>query len=252
LAKKGGVMRALAALFMVMLTLLPARAADVAMFRNLGFSPDGRFFAFMEHGVQDGSGFPYANVFIIDLEQDAFAAKPVRVLLQTEAPNSLPAMRQALQAARPDLSRLRINELLTGRELFHAPATQGMSPAMRAHFVLWPHQLGQAEFTYVLQLSAFPLPGGDCAPGTVESALGFALDVMSMASGEGARLYEDERVPKSRHCVTRYAIDRVIHFRPAHGKARTVVIVRYGYFAFEGLDERYLAVPVQLPALGGK
>jgi predicted secreted protein len=206
----------------------------------------------MEYGVQDGSGFPYASIFIIDLRRDAFATRPVRIVIDKEMLDVRVAMRQALQEAGAALKKLKIEPLLTGRELFHASATEGMSAAIRAQFVLWPFQLGNPKFTHTLQLSTFPLPGGDCPLNTVESARGFALDAVDMNTGSGLRLYEDRRVPKSRHCAIAYAIDRVIHFRPRNGEARTVVILRYGYYSFEGLDERYLAVPVQLPALGGK
>ena len=43
-----------------------ARAGDVAELEILGFSDDGGVFAFEEYGVQDGSGFPYANRYYID------------------------------------------------------------------------------------------------------------------------------------------------------------------------------------------
>jgi hypothetical protein len=42
---------------------LVAQAGDAAKLDILGFSKDGGVFAFEEYGVQDGSGFPYANRF---------------------------------------------------------------------------------------------------------------------------------------------------------------------------------------------
>ncbi|RUV10776.1 DUF2259 domain-containing protein, partial [Mesorhizobium sp. M5C.F.Ca.IN.020.32.2.1] len=42
-------------------TSLDAQAGDVAELEILGFTSDGGAFAFEEYGVQDGSGFPYAN-----------------------------------------------------------------------------------------------------------------------------------------------------------------------------------------------
>jgi predicted secreted protein len=245
-------MRMLLILLLVLLALPRGQAAEVASFRQLGFSPGGDFFAFMEYGVQDGSGFPYANVFIIDLERDAFAMPPVRVLIREGTGDARAAVHQALRKAKAALARFHVDPLRTGRELFHAPPTEGTEPAMLAQFVLWPFQLGMAEETFTLRLSAFPLPGGDCPAVATDGTKGFALDVTDPKTGESLSLYADERLPGSRRCVSRYAIDRVIHYRPARGQARTVVIVRYGYYAFEGLDERYLAVPVQLPAPGGK
>ena len=43
-----------------------AEAGDYADRTILGFSPDGSTFAFEEFGVQDGSGFAYANIYMID------------------------------------------------------------------------------------------------------------------------------------------------------------------------------------------
>jgi predicted secreted protein len=54
-------------------------------------------FAFEEYGVQDGSGFPYANRFYIDVDTDSFivADSPIRVRIDDEdAGSPLPGPRQ--------------------------------------------------------------------------------------------------------------------------------------------------------------
>jgi predicted secreted protein len=48
------------------------RAGDVAELAILGFSQSGGIFAFEEYGVQDGSGFPYANRYYIDTATDSY------------------------------------------------------------------------------------------------------------------------------------------------------------------------------------
>jgi len=245
-------MRILLAILLVLTSAPHLRAAMVADFRNLGFSPDGRHFAFMEYGVQDGSGFPFANIFVIDLDRDAWAGPPVRVLLEKEARNAREAMRAALRRAAPTLERAGISPLLTGRELFHAPPTEGTGPAITATFSGWPWQRSDPRWRHVLRLSTFPLPGGDCDPHATEGARGFALDARAGTTAGFVRLYTDRRVPPSRHCPTVYAIDRVIRYMPPRDASRDttvrdVAVIRYGYPAFEGLDERYLAVPLALP-----
>ena len=58
----------------------PAAAGDAAELGILGFSADGGVFAFEEYGIQDGSGFPYSSIFIIDTAKDAFIpGTPIRV-----------------------------------------------------------------------------------------------------------------------------------------------------------------------------
>ena len=70
----------LAALATALLLLsVAARAGDMATVQILGFSDDGGIFAFEEYGVQDGSGFPYANRYYIDTANDTFLhGTPVR------------------------------------------------------------------------------------------------------------------------------------------------------------------------------
>ena len=43
-----------------------AAAGDTASLSVLGYSPDGKVFAFEEYGIFDGSGFPYSNIYFID------------------------------------------------------------------------------------------------------------------------------------------------------------------------------------------
>ena len=70
---------ALLTAFAVLGALAPAKAGDAATLNVLGFSSDGAIFAFEEYGVQDGSGFPYANRYYIDTATDTFLpGSPIR------------------------------------------------------------------------------------------------------------------------------------------------------------------------------
>ena len=60
-------------------------AGDFADREIFGFSPDGGTFAFEEFGVQDGSGFPYATIYVIDTAKDAWVSgTPIRVRIDDE------------------------------------------------------------------------------------------------------------------------------------------------------------------------
>ena len=62
-----------------------ASAGDFAELNILGFSADGAVFAFEQYGVQDGSGFPYAERFYIDTGDDSFVSgTPIRVRIDDE------------------------------------------------------------------------------------------------------------------------------------------------------------------------
>src|SRR5580765_3651756 len=73
------------AMFAQFATSISAHAGDVAELEILGFTKDGGVFAFEEYGVQDGSGFPYANRYYIDTSSDSFLkGTPIRVRLDDE------------------------------------------------------------------------------------------------------------------------------------------------------------------------
>src|SRR5690606_10447936 len=77
-----------------------AQAGDRALFDALGYSPDGRYFAFEEYGVQDGSGFPYSNIYVIDLVDDVWVGgSPFRVRIDADGAPQQAARQDAREAA---------------------------------------------------------------------------------------------------------------------------------------------------------
>ncbi|HEY7765546.1 MAG TPA: DUF2259 domain-containing protein, partial [Aestuariivirgaceae bacterium] len=105
------------------LTAPPAFAADAAERDILGFSPDGRYFAFEQYGVQDGSGFPYSEIFIIDLEEDRWLeGTPVRIRLDDETQSLGKARAEASGKAREYLLSARIED--NARVLASNPVNQ--------------------------------------------------------------------------------------------------------------------------------
>lgn len=63
----------------------PVLAADALALKVLGFSPDGRYFGFVQYGMQAEAGTNLAETFLIDTATDRFAqGSPVRVT--TEMP----------------------------------------------------------------------------------------------------------------------------------------------------------------------
>ena len=52
--------------------LQPSLAGDHAVFVNLGWSKDYSHFSFGQYGIEDGSGFPYADIFIVHVAENRF------------------------------------------------------------------------------------------------------------------------------------------------------------------------------------
>jgi hypothetical protein len=43
----------------------------------IGFSPDGRYFAFEQYGFNEGEGLPYSHMYFIDVERNDYVTKPI-------------------------------------------------------------------------------------------------------------------------------------------------------------------------------
>ncbi|TJU93732.1 MAG: DUF2259 domain-containing protein [Mesorhizobium sp.] len=225
-------------------TPILARAGDVAELEILGFTKDGGVFAFEEYGVQDGSGFPYANRYYIDTNDDSFLkGTPIRVRLDDETATIEAARLQARQKGEAIISQAELS------------ANRGIT----------------AGFNSVTELSADPHrmvvnPRPIFSP--VDQPLEFRLDVLGMNNTEGCEsqgeingfrllrveardggttklLHEDKSIPKSRGCPNGYSIGAVQTFSMDSLSAYAVVIAVRQY-GFEGPDYRWIAVTGRL------
>ncbi|MDX8521438.1 DUF2259 domain-containing protein [Mesorhizobium dulcispinae] len=221
-----------------------AYAGDVAELEILGFSKDGGIFAFEEYGVQDGSGFPYANRYYIDTATDTFLeGTPVRVRLDDEA--------ATIEAARLQ-SRQKGEAIVSQAEL---AANRGIT----------------AGFNAVTELSADPYrmavnPRPIFSP--VDDLLEFRLDEVAVNDTEGCQsqgeingfrllrieakdggktelLHEDKSIPKSRGCPNGYRIGAVQTFS-MQGLSAYAVLIAVRQYGFEGPDFRWIAVTGRL------
>jgi predicted secreted protein len=215
------------------LAAAPAQAGDVAQKRVLGFSPDGAYFAFQQSGVQDGSGFPDAEVYVIDTARDAWApGTPVRKLLQSEKASRSDAVKAAMAEAQPILAERRIGD--KGRLL--ASSRKGSQRlAFRRRGAARPAALTLTEET---------LASKECARFTDRPVKGFTLGLELPESR--IVLHRDDKLPDSRGCALRYAISDVIRHE-AGGRETYAVLIRMEKHGFEGPDTRYLAVTRRLP-----
>jgi predicted secreted protein len=229
-----------------------ALAGDTASRTLIGFSPDGSAFAFMESGVQDGSGFPYASVYFVDIAADAWAAPPVEVRLEAEAEIGAEgaAVLQAMRAAWPALERLGVST--PARLLWSHPLTEAATGDPEEHGG-WPGSVA-ADFTdgrngsFTLLLDETEAPDGDCAQYDADIK-GFALTLRVNDSNTSERIYADDEVPDSRVCPLGYSLSDVLEGPArADGGRSLVVVVNVFRLGFEGWDRRFIAIPFAPPA----
>ncbi|PDQ19594.1 hypothetical protein CN311_18635 [Mesorhizobium sanjuanii] len=223
---------------------LAAHAGDVAELEILGFSQDGSVFAFEEYGVQDGSGFPYANRYYINTADDSFLqGTPIKVRLDDENA-TLEAAR--LQARQKGEAIVKQDELTANRGI-----TAGFNPVT---------ELSADPFRMVVNPRPIFFP--------VDDPLEFRLDEIGMNNTEGCEsqgeingfrllrieakagsqthlLHEDKSIPKSRGCPNGYRIGAVQTFSP-QGLSAYAVLIAVRRYGFEGPDFRWIAVTGRL------
>lgn len=232
---------AIAALCLLAAASTPASAGDTATMEVLGFSPDGKIFAFEEYGVQDGSGFPYANRFYIDTATDSFLPDtPVRVRIDDESASVAQARRQAADKGAA---------IASDAEL---AANRGFAAAANAVTELSadPHQflfLPRAVFPPIddpvaLRLEETNFPAiSDCMGAT--QVKGFRLlQIDPDKPGQSRVLHEDSSIPASRGCPLGYKLGAVQTLFAANGAAVIAVLIAVERVGFEGPDHRWIAV----------
>jgi predicted secreted protein len=225
--------------------LVPAAAGDTASVNVLGFTPDGRVFAFEEYGVQDGSGFPYAHRFYIDSATDTFMPEtPIRVLLEDES--------QTVQAARQQ-AKVRGEKLFKDAVLdrnrgdlvaFNAVTEDSADP----HRIVanprpfFPPIVPALEF----RLEEFSMPPPERCEGMGKVA-GFRLIRMDpQPNGPIKLLHEDANLPLSRGCPNGYRLGGLQTFFPENGAPVYAILISIRSYGFEGPDFRWIAATGRL------
>jgi len=237
---------ALLAASLTLFSTAPALAGDAAQFDPIGFSEDGRYFAYEEYGIQDGSGFPYDTVYVVDLIADKWVGKPVRVRLDDETAGLPQARQQAMQQAKAMLDQA---ALTTPAQILMLNADGEIAAdGTETNFALFGNGLTTLGDTFRLSLSTFESTTTEpCASYGMEGPVqGFALTLDTPASaGNGVEIHRDEAVPASRGCVSDYRIHAVIAPFPAGSSASPMVAVVSVYsLGFEGPDRRFVTIPV--------
>jgi predicted secreted protein len=227
-----------------------ARAGDAAEREIIGFSPDGRYFAFEQYGVQDGSGFPYSEIFLIDLNDDAWVeGTPVRIRLEDESQSLGAARRQALATAQPFLTKARVtdNARIFASNVLYERIADPRLMSFRTFYTsfghLEPGEADDAEISLMLEEIVLPAPK-DCPAGDTPLA-GFVLKAKH-GSGAFEEVYRDREIPASRRCPLKYSLSDAVSLLAGDGGIqRIVVMINVFSYGFEGPDRRFVAVNLQ-------
>ena len=221
------------------------QAGDFAERRIIGFSPSGSHFAFEQFGIQDGSGFPYSEIFVINMKTDTWVSgTPIRVRLKNEKATLHQARTRARKKASKRLKKLRIRR--PGRLLASAPVTEVGANPHELGFRPYGFQTSSEDIQTVL-IDVFDLPGPAHCSSFGPKSKGFALSLRHDGKENITEIYRDTSLPKSRGCTQDYAISDIIMF-PEFDKAKVMVaLVSIFTHGFEGADRRFIAVKLPVP-----
>jgi predicted secreted protein len=219
-----------------------AHAGDFAKRHIHGFSPNGGLFAFEEYGVQDGSGFPYSTIYVIDTNTDQWTANsPYRVRLDDESASVFQAREEARILAGLVMKSFedRGNIVATKRPTDTTHSAKRMSANPR--LVVPPID---REIEFRLEKLSFAASGNCEAFG--ESA-GFKLTKIATDPSQTTRiLHEDTNVPNSRNCPLDYDLADIVTYYPDNAQPKVAVLILVKKVGFEGPDGRYMAVTTNL------
>ena len=237
----------LAALFGFVWLVDLALAADGAKFRAIGFSADARFFAFEQYGVQDGSGFAYADIFVLDIAKDDWVkGTPVRALVEDEAVIVGPVRAKAKKLAGAALAKagIAVDAEILASNPFSEIVPDRKQLTFHDHYNNSMGIFGDAENqgSWLLQASAVALPlPPDCE--TDMGVSGYRLDLTNKKSGLKTELHVDKSIPKSRFCPVGYDLEAIV--QPVGGAETGQLVAIVGVYSrgFEGADRRFIAVP---------
>jgi predicted secreted protein len=219
-----------------------SQANEAAERRIIGFSADGRYFAFEQFGIQDGSGHPYADIFITDLKEDRWVpGTPLHVRHNKEASSPQSARNEAMKLALPVLEKLKIDQpgrLVASRQI-------GELGEPSKSLIFKPYYYTPPEGIVTLKLEVLDLPAIKSCENFAKIAKGFAITLLP-AKGKALEFYRDKTVPPSRICPVDYGFSDIIAHDISFNNTVFVALISLFQRGFEGPDRRFLALPVPI------
>lgn len=220
----------------------PASAGDHALIDVIGYSQDLRYLAFEEFGLQDGSGFAYSSLYVVDLVEDKWVSgTPWR---DAGADEDVPLAKVRGKVAAAASEKLAALDITMPAQVVAMMGDGVLDPKPSMRFGYPAYGLpGQTEGDFTLSLETFSVSApADCDPELAGETKGFALTL----NGNGAprEIHRDKGTqPKSRGCAMNYAIYAVIFPYLGGGLENAVAIVSTYPYGWEGPNRRFLVVP---------
>jgi predicted secreted protein len=226
-----------------------ARAATFANLHFIGFSADGKYLAFENYGIGDGSGYPFSSIYLIDTVKNSVVGKPFKVMIEDELGLEATARKRVAALARRKMRELRIvtgntGELLAARLMtdraFNDSLLRGDGNEQKVRFNGVKYLYTYDQY-YELTLKSVPVKPAACR----DEGLDYHKLELILDHYEGGKktwmptltLQKDETLPASRGCPVGYDIETVYAY-----KGKLAVFLRVWTPGYEGPDVNYMAV----------
>jgi len=231
---------------LLFLAVMPAViwAGDYAELNFIGVSENGKYMAYEEYGMQDGSGYTYSNIYFVDIAKNEYAAPPVKAVIEEDEAEVEQARVKAgrdaafqlgkLGIVRGNTGKLVVARLLTDADQDYDPLAEGAKSDQTINF----HEFVGSMFRegyYQLKLRHVPVEGK-------EDHLELPVYKIELTFKDGEKsparvLQKDDKLPKSRGLPIGYAVEYVYLY-----KDKIIVFLNVYTSGFEGPDMRYMAV----------
>jgi len=233
-----------ASLLAIVTLAAPALAGDRALIDVIGYSEDAKYFAFEEFGIQDGSGFAYSSIYVVDLSTDSWVVgTPIREQASDEAV-PLSQIRAEVQAqAADEIAGFGIAVPAEFAALIGdgAPGSDGRT----LRFGSPGYNPGDVSGDYELRLRSFATTAASpCAEWFSVEPMGYQLVIAD--AGNERLVHRDGALPRSRGCPVTYRLYGVVLPFNAGSIGNAVALISVFPGGFEGPDRRFIAVPLGL------
>lgn len=236
----------LSLLLFILLAFAPAVfAGDYANLNFIGFSKDGKYLAFEEYGTQDGSGYPYANIYFVDVAKNAYVGKPFKAYIEKEMATEAAARAKVKTAAAAKMRELKIvqgntgthtvSKLMNEYDVDNKDKPEG-GKVRFAEIIGSMYQRGD----YTLSLNQTKTMTKDCE-GYGDDMFKIELTLKNNEENTVKALQKDATLPPSRGCTINYRIQEVYVY-----EGQIAVFLNMFYIGFEGPDMRFMVVTGKL------
>lgn len=243
-----------ASLILCLAFLSHAEAGRHVERRILGFSPDGRYFAFEQFGRLDNiTELAYSEISVIQADDNVpVPGTPIRKIMHEAAHaqdgNGFAKNLEIIRKAAADSAQKLLHHLDIAPRGYHLasnPMTETDAGPHNVRIDLLPITGHSQPIAFTLE--EFPLPQAkDFTQGCDEPVKGFSL-FMQQHGEPPVTIFKDTEISLDRGCVLSYAIADIFRLEETGPPHSYAILIRYVRADIEGGDARFLAIMRRLP-----